>query len=231
MHGYDGQGLLTDWTPAASDGIPAAYRTTRFTGVDVLYVVAVSHQGTSAPSSWSDLTDSSYRDAVALPDPSFAASALGMLGYFTDAPGYGLDYFKALKGNGAKQLSSPDDVLTGVAQGTYRSGFALAQSAYAAQAKGSPIEVSWPQPGGIAIYAPIGVTTRRGQSSQARDFADFVASRAGQQVIADHGSYSVLPDVTGPPRPSGSPTVSPNWPDLFGHSSELLSSYAKIFGP
>jgi iron(III) transport system substrate-binding protein len=229
MNGYDEQGLLADWMPASGNDIGSGYRTSRFTGVDLLYLVAVTHKGVPAPASWSDLTGPAYHNGVALPSPTFAASALGMLGYFVNAAGYGMDYYKALKANGAKQLNSPDDVLTGVAQGTYKAGFVLANSAYAAKQKGSPIEVTWPKPGAVAIYAPIGVTTKKSLSPLARDFANFVASRTGQSVVGKSGAYSVLTDVSGPPMPAGSPVVSPTWSTVFGQAKDLLARYGTIF--
>lgn len=230
MHGYDAQGLLADWSPADASGIPAAYRGPRFTGVDLLYMVAVVHQGTAPPMAWSDLANRAYRGSVALPDPSFAASALGTLGYLAAAPGYGIDFYKQLKRNGAKQVSSPDDVLTGVEQGRYRAGITLANAAYAGQKKGSPIQVVWPRPGGVAIYAPIGITTRKGRSSSAGDFASFVASRAGQKVMAGEGTYVPRAGLGGPPLPAGSPIARPDWAKLFGTYKSVLADYAAVFG-
>jgi iron(III) transport system substrate-binding protein len=230
MHGYDAQGLLRPWTASGAADLDPAYRTQHFVGVDLLYLVAVVHKGVTRPASWADLTKPEYRGGVALPSPSFAASALGMLGYFASAPGYGMAYYEKLKSNGAKQVNSPDNVLTGVAQGTYRAGFTLANAAYAAQNKGSPIDVVWPSPGAIAIYAPIAVTTKKGPSTQAADFAAFVASREGQTVTAKAGAYVPIKGLAGPPIPAGSPIVSPDWPSLFGNSASLLGQYAKIFG-
>jgi len=230
MHGYDTQGLLADWTPTGAADIPAAYRNPRFTGVDVLYMVAVVHNGTAPPAVWSDLTKPAYRGAVALPDPSFAASALGTLGYLAAAPGYGLDFYKQLKTNGAKQVNSPDDVLTGVEQGRYRAGITLANTAYAGQKKGSPIQVGWPQPGGIAIYAPIGITTRKHRSSSAGEFASFVASPAGQKIMAGEGTYVAVPGMGGPPPPPVGRVAEPDWPKLFGTYKSVLAGYAAVFG-
>jgi iron(III) transport system substrate-binding protein len=152
MHGYDAQGLIRAWTPPT-----AAYRTSNSVGVDVLYLVAVVHKGVTPPASWADLAQPQYQGGVAVPSPSFAASALGALGYFAAAPGYGISYYERLKANGAKQVNSPDSVLTGVAQGTYRAGITLANSAYAEQRKGSPIEVIWPPRARRRVLAQIQV--------------------------------------------------------------------------
>jgi iron(III) transport system substrate-binding protein len=230
MHGFAGQGLLRPWSPPNVADIPARYHTADFAAVDLLYLVAVVRNGTPVPRSWHDLTGPAYRGAVALPDPAFAASALGMLGYFASADGYGLDYYRALKANGAVQVKSPDDVLTGVAQGTYRAGFTLANAAYLAKKKGSPIQVVWPLPGAVAIYAPIAVTKKAGDQSLAEQFAAYVASRAGQQLVAKSNVYPMLPGVGGPEVPSGAPVVAPDWAALFGSSAELSAQYRTIFG-
>lgn len=230
MHGFDTQGLLAAWSPKDASGIPAAYRTAHFTGVDVLYMVVVVHHGTPAPKAWSDLATPRYRNAVAMPSPSFAASALGTLGYFASAPGYGIDFFRRLKANGATQVDSPDDVLTGVEQGRYRAGITLANAAYLGQKKGSPIDVVWPAPGGVAIYAPIGITTRKHRSPLASQFASFAASRAGQKIMAGEGTYVPIRGLGGPPVPAGSRIAEPDWPKLFGTYKSVLTSYTAVFG-
>jgi iron(III) transport system substrate-binding protein len=229
MHRFDTQKLLRSWSAPNAGDIPAQYRTANYVGVDLLYLVAVVRDGVPVPKTWHDLTGPSYRGTVALPDPGFAASALGMLGYFASTAEYGLGYYRALKANGAVQVKSPDDVLTGVAKGTYNAGFTLANSAYLAKQKGSPIQVVWPQPGAVAIYAPIAVTTKAGDQALAEQFAAYVASSAGQQVVAKTNVYPVLPGLGGPEVPAGAPVVAPDWSKLFGSGKALYDKYRTIF--
>jgi iron(III) transport system substrate-binding protein len=229
MHRFDTQKLLRSWSAPNAADIPAQYRTANYVGVDLLYLVAVVRNGVPVPKTWHDLTGPSYRGTVALPDPGFAASALGMLGYFASTAEYGLGYYRALKANGAVQVKSPDDVLTGVAKGTYDAGFTLANSAYLAKQKGSPIQVVWPQPGAVAIYAPIAVTTKAGDHALAEQFAAYVASSAGQQVVAKTNVYPVLPGLGGPEVPAGAPVVAPDWSKLFGSGKALYDKYRTIF--
>lgn len=230
MYNYDKQGLLRAWSPPNAADIPSTYRTPHFTGIDVLYMVLVAHKGAPLPTSWSDLTGARYKGKVALPSPSFAASALGMLGYFASADGYGIRYYKDLKSNGAVQVNAPADTLTGVERGTYQVGATLANAAYVDQHKGSPIEIIWPKPGGIAIYAPIGLTTKPHPSSLASEFADFAASTAGQKIMAGQGTYVTISGLGGPPIPPGSSTVSPDWAGLSTKSKAALAGYVAIFG-
>jgi iron(III) transport system substrate-binding protein len=230
MYGYDGQHLLRAWSPPNAAQIPSRYRTAHFTGIDLLYMVVVVHKGTPLPASWADLTKPEYRGKVAVPSPTFAASALGMLGYFASAETYGTKYYQRLKSNGAVQVDAPADVLTGVEQGRYRVGATLANAAYADQHKGSPITVVWPRPGGIAIYAPIGLTTKKHPSPLAAAFAAYAASRAGQKLMAQQGTYVPIAGLGGPPIPAGSPVAAPDWAALAGQYKPILAEYATIFG-
>jgi iron(III) transport system substrate-binding protein len=230
MNSYAGQGLIDSWKPANASAIPAQYQTADYVGAHLLYVVAVVHKDVPAPTAWADLTKPDYKDAVAFPSPGFAASALGMLGYFAATPGYGLDYFKALKANGAVQVNTPDEVLTGVASGTYKAGITLANSAYAAQKKGSPIEIAWPQPGAVAVYGPIAVTTKKDVSPIAEEFVTYVSSRDGQAAMAGTGVYVTMEGESVLPVPDSAPIVSPDWPKLFADTDSLLRQYRAIYG-
>jgi iron(III) transport system substrate-binding protein len=160
QQGFVDQGLVGGWTPPGEQ-VPARYRTKDYVGGAVLYVVAAHRTGVPAPRAWSDLTGPAYGGKVALPDPSVAASALGALGYFASDPAYGMAYYATLKSSGAVQVSTPDDVTTGVAQGRYDAGMTIATSAYAAKKDGSPVDVAWPQPGAVAIYEPLALARKR----------------------------------------------------------------------
>ena len=219
MQDYVAQGLVGGWTPQTD--IPEAARTPDYVGVAFLYMVAVSRNGGSAPAAWTEL---SRAGKVAVPDPKVAASALGALGYF------GPDFYADLMAKGAVQVSTPDDVTTGVAQGIYDAGMTIANSAYAAQKSGSPVTVSWPKPGAVAIYGPIALSKTTTNSGPAQDFISYVASRDGQTTVGSSGSYPTLPDVTGPTKPKDAPTVHPDWQALASQKATLLSDYAKILG-
>ena len=230
MQDYVDQDLVGGWTPDNASGIPQRYRTEDYVGAAVLYIVAAYHDGVPAPSSWSDLTGAEYADGVAVPDPTFAASALGALGYFANADGYGVEFYADLHDNGAVQVSSPDDVVTGVAQGTYKAGMTIANSAYLAQEDGSPIGVAWPEPGAVAVYGPIALAKKSADSTLAQDFISFVVSEFGQTTLADAGSYPTMEGVPGPTIPADAPIVYPDWPTIAADKDQLLSDYQQIFG-
>ncbi len=229
MQGYVDQDLVGGWTPEEAADIPEQFRTDDYVGVALLYMVAAYHDDVPAPSSWSDLAGPDY-EPVAVPDPNTAASALGALAYFAQAPGYGLDFYSTLKERGAEQLSTPDEVTAGVAQGLYQAGITIANSAYLARDSGSPIEVEWPEPGAVAIYGPIALARESGNSTLAKDFISYVVSEPGQQVVAEAGSYPTRPGVEGPEVPADAPVVYPNWSQVTANKDALLADYEQIFG-
>lgn len=227
MADYTEQGLVGGWIPETE--ISEELQTEDYVGAQMLYMLAVSREGVDPPQTWSDLTGETY-DGVAVPDPSFAASALGTLGFFADDPDHGMDFYAALKQAGATQVSTPDEVVTGVAEGVYDAGITIANSAYAAQRDGAPIEIVWPEPGAVAIYGPVALARHADDNDVAKDFVSFVTSREGQAVVAEAGSYPALDGVDGPTIAEDASFVQPDWASLGTQKDELLAEYQRIFG-
>ncbi|MCA1570209.1 MAG: extracellular solute-binding protein [Chloroflexi bacterium] len=226
---YDADGLLRAWTPTELDAVPEAYRTERFWGTRLLNVVLIHGADIDpAPVSWADLADPAYADSVAITDPGFAGSAFGALGYFATSDEFGFDFYRDLAANGADQLSAPDEVVTGVAEGRYAAGITIETPAQAAVANGSPIEVVWPEPGAIAVYSPIAVFEDAANAAGAETFVDFILSEAGQTIIGEFGFQPIREGIEGPP--SQGEQVAPDWPAIFDRSDELLEEYRSIFG-
>ena len=163
---------------------------------------------------------------VAIPDPGFAGSAFGALAFFASDPDYGMTFYRELRDNGAVQVRSPGDVVSGVAEGLYSAGISLDRTVDDAIADGSPVELVWPRSGAIAIYSPIGVLDGS-EASAAEAFVDFVLSLDGQQIIADTGWQPIREDVEWPDRGD---QRSVDWLAVFSRQDELLAEYGAIFG-
>jgi iron(III) transport system substrate-binding protein len=222
------QGLVGGWTPPDADAVPGEYRTDDYVGAQLLYMVAVHRTDVPAPATWADLVSAEH--PVAVPDPSVAASALGALGWFAQAPDYGLDFYRDLRSAGAVQVGTPDEVTTGVAQGIYDAGMTTATSAYAAEHDGSPVAVAWPEPGAVAIYGPIALATSSADSDVAKAFISFVVGDEGQRILGGAGSYPTRPGAPGPTIPDGAPVVSPDWAAIGSDKESVLTEYQQVFG-
>jgi iron(III) transport system substrate-binding protein len=231
MDTYAKDGLLKTHPIALPSGVPAQYSTAQLIPTRLLYLVLVVHKGfTPVPTSWADLTQPAYAGKVAIPDPAAAGSAFAALGYFDQAPGYGLAYYSKLKANGAVQVSTIPEVVTDVADGRYQVGITLDSQVRGAIAAGSPVRMVWPSPGAIALYSPIAVTGDSKNGAADSAFLDYVLSEKGQREIAATGWQPVLSGVPGPPIPTGGHEVWPDWNSLFGRQQQLLSRYQAIFG-
>ncbi len=227
---YADQGLLQAWSPPSAAAIDPAYRTGSFFGTRLLNIVMIRNDASGAdPVDFKNLldTDLAGADGVAMPDPGFAGSAFAALAYFSQAEGYGMDFYRQLKDHGATQLKAPDDVTTAVAEGRFKAGITLDNSARTAIKKGSPITMAWPSGGAIAVYSPIAAVAGSTNLAAADSFVDFSLSLPGQAAIAATGWQPVV-GPGGPPIPG--PQVSPDWAAAFGRQQELLGAYRAIFG-
>ena len=234
MESYAQQGLFQPWPLTNLPGVPPQDKTTYFWGTRELYLVIVAHQGLKPmPTTWAGLTSASYQGKVALPDPAAAGSAFAALGYFDTTPGFGMNYYHALKANGAVQVSTIPEVVTDVAEGRYQLGITLDSEVRAAVKQGSPVVLVWPSDGAISLYSPIAETVAAKQTlgTAAQALIRYVLSEPGQTAIGKTGWQPVLPGVAGPARPAGATEVYPDWTALFGRQNQVLRQYQAIFGP
>ncbi len=226
MQQYAAQRMLLAWHPPDAHAVPAEARSNTFWGVTTSDVVVV-HQKGVAVTDWHDLTTPAFRDAVAFPDPNFAGSAFGALGYFALDPDFGIAYYRDLKANGAVQVAAPGDVVTGVAEGTYKAGMALDFVARAAVTSGSPIEIAAPAPGAIRLYGPVGVFKTTGNVAAAQSFAGFLLTVPAQKALAALDRHPIRSDV--PATAAAVTEVVPDWSKVFGQQAQLRSEYAAAF--
>ena len=225
---YQADGLLAPLEAEVIEDVPAEFRADTFVGTRLLNLVIVAGQEVDPqPASWADLADPAYAGRVAIPDPGFAGSAFAALGYLGTAEGYGMDFYARLKDNGVVVVPSPVDVLTGVAEGNYDVGISLDKLARDIIAKGSPIEMVWPETGAIAVYSPAAVVATSDDPEAAQALQAFLVSAEGQAAIASTGWQPVRADV---PWPYDGAVVSPDWAELYGSAGQLLEEYDAIFG-
>ena len=229
IQAYAAQGLLKSWQPAGAAAIAPAYKAATYWGTRFINMVMVKGSSlTPGPLAWHDLADPAYQGAVGISDPGFAGSAFGALGYFAQTTGFGTDFYKALKANGATQVQAPDDVTTGVATGRFKVGMTIDNSVENAIAKGSPVQIVWPSDGAIAMYSPIGVIDATTAGPTAEAFVEFVLSDPGQRAIAATGWEPIESGAGGPAV--GGPQVYPDWTTAYGQQQQLLTEYRSIFG-
>ena len=229
MQQFDAEGLLRNWTPADVDVVAPELRSDRFFGTRLLNIALVVHADVEpAPTAWWDLADETYADGVAMPDPGFAGTAFGVLGYFALDDDFGFDFYRALADNGVTQVGAPGEVVAGVAEGRFDAGMTIDALARDAIADGSPIELVWPEPGAIVVYSPIAVLDTGGDHAAAEAFVEHVLSLEAQNALAETGWQPVHPDADWPHEVG--PTVFPDWDSAYDEQDALLEEYRAIIG-
>lgn len=221
---YARDGILRTWEPNGIESIRDEFRTSTSFGTRLLNMVIVAGNDLpNPPADWSDLP--SLTGPVALPDPAFAGSAFGALGFFAVNPDYGMAFYENLAANGAVEVQTPGDVVNGVAEGQFEAGMSLDFTVRGAVNDGSPVELIWPTSGAISIYSPIAVVDDT-SSRFAEAFVEFTISTNGQEAIAQTGWQPVRDDTE---WPFDGLQQSIDWTAAFDRQAELLSTYQDIF--
>jgi iron(III) transport system substrate-binding protein len=229
MQPFAEQGLLREWTPANAEAIPEAFRTDTFWGTRLLNLVIVARDDLEAtPTSWDELAGHDFEQPVALPDPGFAGSAFGALGFFALDDRYGFEFYETMADSGVTQVQAPGEVVSGVAEGRFSAGMTLDRMAREAEEAGSPVQMVWPEPGAVAVYSPIGVLATADAVEPAEAFTEFVLSVEAQNLIAETGWQPANPEADWPHQTGD--TVSPDWSEGFARQDELLEKYRAIIG-
>lgn len=223
MQQFDAEGLLVGSDPETT-AIPDEFQEERYWGSRILNLVIVRHPTAPPIASWSDLIAAATAGGVALPDPALAGSAFAAIAYFILEPEYGLDFLGDLAAAGATVVGAPGDVVTGVAEGQFAAGITLDTIAAAAVAKGSPIEIVWPEPGAIAFYSPIAVSR---DTAAAHAFVTYTLGLNAQLDIAGTGWQPAHTDV---PWDRGGPAVTVDWRLAHDRQDEFLDAFRHLFG-
>jgi iron(III) transport system substrate-binding protein len=140
----------------------------------------------------------SWKGRVALGDPLTSGTAFTWA-VFVQAK-YGEAFFERLRQKGALVAGGNAAVLQKVESGEADAGVLLLENALAAQARGSPIEVVWPEDGAVVIPGPVAIfqTTRNPVAAQA--LVDVLLSPEAQRLVVEKGDMHAVDPRLGGPR-------------------------------
>ncbi|HWE61854.1 MAG TPA: extracellular solute-binding protein [Chloroflexota bacterium] len=212
MRSLADQGFLaTKWTPANSANYSSlgaalvpkdhAYFPTGVTAAGVIIYNTKKLTPAQAPTEWTDLLTSRFKDGVAENDPAFSGPAYpyiaGQLvrqgGGFATALGKGEPFFTKLKANGLKIFQTNDPTLHSVQTGARLAGIVQDSAYYAAAATGAPIGVVYPRSGVTTLPGVIAINARSKHLQAAEAFVNYVLSQTGQNTMVhdpnDSDSY------------------------------------------
>ncbi|MCY1033839.1 ABC transporter substrate-binding protein [Corallococcus sp. BB11-1] len=176
----------------------------RYAAVRLSTMVLVHRAGAGeAPKSFAALVDGSWKGRVAIGDPLTSGTAFTWAVFMHARQGDA--YFAGLRERGAVVAGGNAAVLQKVESGEVDAGVLLLENALTARAKGSPVEVVWPDDGAVVIPGPVGLFATTRNPVAAKALVDVLLSPEGQRIIVEKGDMHAVDPRLGGPR--GEPGV------------------------
>jgi iron(III) transport system substrate-binding protein len=229
------QGLFEPFRPDGFDQVVAEARDREGRWIaQRLSIVGIpirSDKVKDVPRTWSDLKHPKYKGLMVMPDPSFTAIQLVVVGMLSRTLGW--DYYKALRANDTMIVQGHQQVFSAMQQGERVIGAEGADPRSFSEGKDVPNQTMiYPTEGVFIVSSPTAVIKGARHPNAARLFAQFMVQPPAQKMIAAGGVHSSRIDIAPPP---GQPALSavkflPVDLDLIEERGrELKSKFAEIF--
>ena len=184
-----------------------------------------------APKTWSDLKRPKYKGLMVMPDPSFTAIQLVVVGMLSRTLGW--DFYKALRANDTMIVQGHQQVFSTMQQGERVIGAEGADPRSFSDGKDVPNQkMVYPTEGVFIVSSPTAVIKWARNPNAAKLFAQFMISPPAQKMIAEGGIHSSRIDA---PPPPGQPALTdmkviPVDLDLIEERGrELKARFSEIF--
>ncbi|NJJ40614.1 ABC transporter substrate-binding protein [Paenibacillus sp. 7028] len=171
-----------------------------YTGTKVMATVLATNtqKVTTVPASWKVLTEAAAKDASIMPSPLYSGAAAYNMGVFSRTDGFGWEFLQAVKDNGMAVIKGNGAVMKAVASGEKSYGMVVDFMVAREKAKGSPVELTYPEEGVPIITEPIGIMKDAKNTAAAQAFVDFVLSEDGQKLAAEIGYSPIRKGISAP---------------------------------
>jgi iron(III) transport system substrate-binding protein len=171
--------------------------------LNLVGIIARSDKGLSLPKSWTDLTDPKYKGVMVMPDPSYTAIQLMVVG--TLSKKYGWEFYQKLRANEVMIVQGHQQVSETLTRGERLIAAEGAdQYAWLDRKAGHKVQTIFPADGAFAIAAPTAVIKGSPHPHAAKALAEFMISDTVQKLFPGEGIYAARSDVE---PPAGSPPL------------------------
>ncbi len=157
------------------------------------------------PSSFADLAGEGWKGRAAIGDPLTSGTAFTWTVFIQSK--YGEAFFEHLRAKGAIVAGGNAAVLQKVESGEVDVGVLLLENALAAKARGSPIDIVWPEDGAVVIPGPVAIFSGTHNAVAAKALVDVLLSPEGQRLIVQGDMHAVDPRLEGPRGQPGLETL------------------------
>jgi iron(III) transport system substrate-binding protein len=166
--------------------------------LNLVGIIARSDKNVPMPKNWTDLADPKYKGTMVMPDPSYTAIQLMVVG--TLSKKYGWEFYQKLRANDIMIVQGHQEVSKVLTRGERLVAAEGAdQYAWKDRKDGHKVVTVYPTDGGFAIPAPTAVIKGSPHPNAAKAFAEFMIGDAVQKLFPDEGIYAARSDVPPPP--------------------------------
>ena len=156
------------------------------------------------PKTWSDLKEPRFKGKMVMPDPSFTAIQLTVVGMLSQKLGW--DFYKALRVNDTMIVQGHQQVYKTMQQGERVLGAEGSDPRSFNDGKDLPNQAMiYPTEGVFTVCSPVAIIKNAKNPNAAKLFAQFMLSPVAQQIIADNAIHSSRVDIA---PPQGQPALS-----------------------
>ncbi|HSB62375.1 MAG TPA: extracellular solute-binding protein, partial [Vicinamibacteria bacterium] len=194
--------LLVPFRPRNFDRVPAEVKDAQGRHIaqrlNLVGIILRADRDVPAPGNWTDLTDPRYRGKLVMPDPSYTAIQLMVVG--TLSRKYGWDFYQKLRANEIMIVQGHQQVSETLTRGERLVAAEGAdQYAWLDRKAGHKIQTVFPADGAFAIPAPTAIIRGGPHPQAARAFAEFMIGDTVQKLFPGEGIYAARADVEPPP--------------------------------
>ncbi len=227
--------LLVAFRPKQFDRIPDAVKDPQGRHIaqrlNLVGIVVRTDRGVVLPKSWTDLTDPRYKGQLVMPDPSFTAIQLMVVGMLSQR--YGWDFYRKLRANDTMIVQGHQQVSDTLKRGERLvAAEGLDSYTWEDRQAGHKVQTLFPADGAFAIAAPTMVIKGSPHPNAARAFAEFMIGDTVQKLFPTEGIYAARSDVEPPPGnpPLGSLKLIPvDYDYVERESANLKARFNEIF--
>jgi iron(III) transport system substrate-binding protein len=235
VNGLARRELLVPFRPKNFDKIPDAVKDPKgqhiAQRVNLAAIIMRTDKGLEAPKNWLDLTNPRYKGQLVMPDPSYTAIQLMVVGMLSRK--YGWEFYQKLRANDVMIVQGHQQVSEVLTRGERLIAAEGAdQYSWLDRKAGHKIQTVIPADGAFAVAAPTAIIKGSPHPNAAKAFAEFMIGDTVQKLFPDEGIYAARIDV---PPPPGNPPLGQVklWPIDYDaiekESKSLKDRFNEIF--
>ncbi|MGH7311470.1 MAG: extracellular solute-binding protein, partial [Candidatus Rokuibacteriota bacterium] len=154
--------------------------------VNLAAIIVRSDKNVPQPKNWTDLTDAKYKGILVMPDPSYTAIQLMVVGTLSQK--YGWEFYQKLRANEIMIVQSHQQVSETLTRGERLIAAEGAdQYAWTDRKAGHKVQTIWPADGAFAIAAPTAIIKGSAHPNAAKALAEFMISDTVQKLFPGEG--------------------------------------------